>query len=213
MKTELLFVGEAGNRADALRRATEILAVGGLVAFPTDTVYGVGARAFSTPAVERLYAAKGRSLGKAIPVLLASVAQLAQVVIEPSPAALRLAERFWPGPLTMVLKRNPGLPEAVSSTSTVGVRIPDHPVALALLAAVGPLAVSSANRAGGRSPQTATQVLDALNGRIDLLLDGGRTAGGQPSTVIDCTGEEVTLLRAGPISIERVQAVAKGAAG
>jgi len=196
----------------AVHQAVGVLQAGGLVAFPTDTVYGVGGLAFSAEAVGRLFQAKGRAREKAIPVLLAGIDQLRQVVVDPTPDAVRLGERFWPGPLTIVLRRQPGLPEALSATATVGVRVPDHPLALALLAAAGPMAVTSANRSGGPSLQTAEQVLTDLGGKIDLILDGGRSPGGRPSTVVACLGEPPTLLREGPISMDRVLAALGGRA-
>ncbi len=191
----------------AVSEALTVLQAGGLVAFPTDTVYGVGALAFSPEAVARLYAVKGRAREKAIPVLLGSSDQMGLVAVDPSPEAARLAEHFWPGPLTIVLHRQASLPQAVSPTDTVGVRVPDHPVALALLTAAGPMAVTSANRSGRPSLGTAAQVLADLGGAIELILDGGRTPGGQPSTVVACLEEHPSLLRQGPISMDTVLAV------
>jgi L-threonylcarbamoyladenylate synthase len=194
------------NAADsqALSLALSVLATGGLVAFPTDTVYGVGARAFDGAAVERLYEAKDRPAEKAIPVLLGEAADLEKVAARVPPMALTLAARFWPGPLTIVVPKHPALPEAVSAGATVGVRIPDHPLARALLRAAGPLAVTSANRSGWPAPSVADEVLAQLGGRIELILDGGRTPGGAPSTVVDCTGAEPKILRAGPIGSEAI---------
>ena len=171
-----------------------------MVAFPTDTVYGVGTLAFQGGAVGRIYAAKDRPQEKSIPVLIADPADLAKVTLEVPEAAARLAGHFWPGPLTLVVKKHPDLPEAVSATATVGVRIPDHAVARALLRMAGPMAVTSANRSGQPSPSTAQEVLGQLGGRIALIIDGGKTPGGVPSSVVDCTGTEPVILRAGPIS-------------
>jgi L-threonylcarbamoyladenylate synthase len=185
---------------DALPRALEILHRGGLVAFPTDTVYGVGALAFDAAAVESIYAAKDRPDEKAIPVLLGGVDDLAKVTSSVPPMALTLASRFWPGPLTLVVLKHPDLPEAVSASPTVGVRVPDHRLARALLQAAGPMAVTSANRSGQPSPSTAEAVLAQLGGRIALILDGGKTPGGFPSTVVDCVGAEPKILREGPVS-------------
>jgi len=191
----------------ALLRALEILQLGGLVAFPTDTVYGVGALAFNGAAVESIYAAKGRPVEKAIPVLIGDADDLAKVSAEVPEIALKLAARFWPGPLTMVVPKHPGLPRAVSATATVGVRIPDNPVARALLRLAGPMAVTSANLSGQRSPSTALEVFAQLGGRIALILDGGKTPGGVPSTVVDCVGAELQVLRAGPITRSEILAV------
>jgi L-threonylcarbamoyladenylate synthase len=189
---------------DAIPRALEILRGGGLVAFPTDTVYGVGALAFNAAAVESIYAAKNRPNEKAIPVLLGGADDLAKVTSSIPPMALTLAARFWPGPLTLVVPKHPDLPEAVSAMATVGVRVPDHPVARRLLQASGPMAVTSANLSGHASPSTAEEVFEQLSGRITLILDGGRTPGGVPSTVVDCAGAEPKILREGPVTWDEI---------
>jgi len=192
---------------DWAREALKVLRAGGLVAFPTDTVYGLGALAFDQRAVESVYAAKGRSEDKAIPVLLGDANDLDQVAISLPPTARQLAERFWPGPLTLVVQKRPNLPDAVSLSNTVGVRVPDHPVARALLRASGPMAVTSANLSGEPSPRTAEEVLKQLAGRVALIVDGGRTPGGVPSTVLDCTQTEPHILRAGPITLEQIREI------
>jgi L-threonylcarbamoyladenylate synthase len=197
----------------ALRYAVDVLRHNGLVAFPTDTVYGVGAMVSRPEAVQRLYVVKGRSTDKAIAVLVGRLADLATVAADLTPAAQALARRFWPGPLTLVLTRHPALPSAVSPLPTVGVRLPDHPVTRALLEQIGPLAVTSANRSGEPSPLTAADVLAQLSGRIELILDGGRVPGGVPSTVVDCSGTTLTVLRDGPITAAAIAAaVAAGIA-
>jgi L-threonylcarbamoyladenylate synthase len=206
MKTEILPANAPESQEHALAR----LEAGGLVAFPTDTVYGLGAKAFLAEAAARIYQAKGRSVEKALPVLLSSSADLPRVALKPPLMALRLAARFWPGPLTIVVARQPAIPETVSALPTVGVRVPDHAVARGLLSAAGPMAVSSANRAGAPSPRTAQEVLAQLGGVIDLILDGGETAGGMPSTVVDCTGEVPIVLREGPIRLEDLLAALDG---
>jgi L-threonylcarbamoyladenylate synthase len=184
---------------EAISIAVEILKSGGLVAFPTDTVYGLGALAFDGVAVESLYAVKGRPGEKAIPILLASAGDLQKVAGNVPAMALTLAAHFWPGPLTLVIPKHPTLPEAVSAAPTVGVRVPGHAAACALLQAAGPLAVTSANLSGQTNPKTAEEVLAQLGGRILLILDGGQTPGGVPSTVVDCTGVEPKILRLGPV--------------
>lgn len=194
---------------DAIEQALRILRAGGLVAFPTDTVYGVGALAFDGPAVESIYAAKDRPVEKAIPILIADADDLDKVAADVPPMARILAARFWPGPLTLVVPKQPTLPEAVSATATVAVRIPDHPVARALLRAAGPMAVTSANLSGQPSPVDAGEVMRQLNGRIPLVLDGGATPGGVPSTLVDCLGAEPVLLREGPLTKEQILAVLK----
>jgi L-threonylcarbamoyladenylate synthase len=137
---------------------------------------------------------------KAIPVLIGDNEDLVQVAEEIPIFAMRLIDRFWPGPLTILVPKKPTLPEAISATSTVGVRVPDHDIARALLRLSGPMAVTSANISGQPSPTTAQQVLDQLNGRIAMIIDGGETPGGIPSTLVDCTGNEIEILREGPIS-------------
>ena len=205
MKTEVLLAVDP----EALERALQVLRDGGLAAFPTDTIYGLGADVLNRKAVARLYQVKGRTEEKAIPVLAAGSEAL-QRVAKPLPAmAERLAECFWPGPLTLVVWRVPELPPEVSPFETVAVRVPDHEIALALLEASGPLAVTSANRAGCPSSLSAIDVLATLGGAFNLLLDGGEAPGGVASTVVDCTQDEPYVLRAGPISAEDVIAALK----
>ncbi len=195
------------DNEDPIQRALEILKGGGLIAFPTDTVYGVGALAFDASAVESIYAAKGRPVEKAIPVLIGGFEDLDKVTSNIPPIAAKLAARFWPGPLTLVVPKHPNLPEVVSAGPGVGVRVPDHPIARALLTAAGPMAVTSANISGGSNPNTAEGVSRQLNGRIPLILDGGETPGGVPSTVVICLGTEAVILREGPVTIKDIQFV------
>ncbi len=196
--------------AESIRLAGQLLQEGSLVAFPTDTVYGVGSLAFDGPAVESIYLAKARPAEKAIPVLIAGLSDLARVVLTVPEMAARLARRFWPGPVTLLLPKHPDLPLAVSATASVGVRVPDHPVALALLRLAGPMAVTSANISGGSNPTTAEEVMHQLGGRIALILDGGVAPGGLPSTVVDCTGPDPKLVREGPVSLAEIQAAIIG---
>ena len=192
---------------NAIPHALEILKRGGLVAFPTDTVYGVGSLAFDAKAVESIYAAKDRPVEKAIPILIGGLEDLDKVTEKIPPMAAKLAARFWPGALTLVVSKHPDLPEVVSAMPTVGVRVPDHPVARILLTAAGPMAATSANMSGQDSPKTAEEVSRQLNGRISLILDGGETPGGVPSTVVNCLGTEPVILRKGPISLDDIQFV------
>jgi L-threonylcarbamoyladenylate synthase len=171
-----------------------------IVAFPTDTVYGLGALAFDGLTALRLYAAKDRPPEKGIPILMADIVDLDQVAIDVPPIAYRLMARFWPGALTLVLPKHPAVPMEVSATETVAVRIPDLDLARALLRLTGPLAVTSANRSSGPNPRTAQEVLAQLDGRIDAILDGGSTPGGVPSTVLDCTQAAPRILRAGALA-------------
>jgi L-threonylcarbamoyladenylate synthase len=203
MKTQML----SANSPGAIDRALAILKEGGLAAFPTDTVYGLGALAFDAQAIDRLFIAKGRDTAKAIAVLLGQVEHLNLVTQEMNETARRLAEHFWPGPLTLVVPRHSALPSNLSPLPTIGVRMPDHPVAIALLTRSGPLAVTSANLSGEANLATAQEVLQQLGGRIPLILDGGRSPGGQPSTVVDCTQPELVILRQGPITLEKLRTV------
>jgi len=188
-----------------LHQAIACLRAGGLVAFPTDTVYGLGALASDSDAVLRIYQAKGRPAEKSIPVLVAGWPD-ALTIAAPTPGARRLAETFWPGALTIVLRRRPEVPDAIGPEGTVGVRAPANTVALSLLALTGPLATSSANLSGRPSTTTAAEVLAELAGRVDLIVDGGAATGGVPSTVVDATGEQPSLVREGPITFDRVLA-------
>ena len=200
MKTELI----SSSAPDVLPQALRILEAGGLVAFPTDTVYGVGALAFDGKAVESIYAAKDRPVEKAIPVLIGDPGDLDKVGVDIPSSAHKLAARFWPGPLTILVPKRADLPEAISATSTVGVRVPDHEVARTLLRATGPMAVTSANISGAQSPVTAQEVYEQLAGRIELIIDGGKTPGGVPSTLVDCTSSALNVLREGPLSLEEL---------
>ncbi len=199
-QTALITVSTPNTIPEAVKRALQVLAGGGLVAFPTDTVYGLGALAFDAQGVDQLFMAKERQAEKAIAVLLANPADLKQVTLDMPDSARILAERFWPGPLTLVVSRHPNLPKNISPWPTIGVRMPDHPVALALLQASGPLAVTSANLSGQPSATNAQEVLRQLGVRVDLIIDGGETIGGVPSTVVDCTGPSLKILRTGPLS-------------
>ena len=199
MKTEIIPASE-------IQIALKILHSGGIVAFPTDTVYGLGALAFNNNAIESIYKAKNRPIEKAIPILIGDLSELEKVADDIPNMALRFASRFWPGPLTCIVPKKQTLPLAVSATSTVAVRIPDHVDARALLRAADPMAVTSANISGGQNPSTAQEVYDQLNGRIPLILDGGTTQGGIPSTLVDCTGELPMILREGPITLNELLA-------
>lgn len=200
MQTQIL----PASSDDTISQALAVLQAGGLVAFPTDTVYGVGSLAFDGKAIESIYTAKDRPIEKAIPILFSDMQELNKVGIDVSEAAYKLASRFWPGPLTLLVPKRADLPESVSATSTVGVRVPDHEVARRLLRLAGPMAVTSANISGGQSPNSAEQVLEQLAGRIPFIIDGGRTPGGVPSTLVDCTGPQLKVLREGPISLEEL---------
>jgi L-threonylcarbamoyladenylate synthase len=191
----------------ALHRAVAVLESGGLVAFPTDTVYGVAALPWNVGAVMRLYVAKQRPAGLPIPLLLSDADQLGRVATL-APACAPLTERFWPGGLTLVLPKTEAVPDVVSPGPTVAVRVPNLPLARDLIrGAGGVLAVTSANISGQPSPVTATEAEEQLSGRIDLIVDGGPCPGGVPSSLLDCTASPPRLLRRGAISEESLRAV------
>ena len=174
---------------------------GELAVFPTDTVYGVGANAFDGQAVQRLYVVKDRPADKGIPILLADRSDLVKVAATVPPLAQTLIDRFWPGPLTLIVPKHPDLPAAISDNAGVAVRIPDHIVARALIRqAGGAVAASSANRSGQAPAQTPDQALTDLDGRVAIILDGGPTEMSMASTVIDCTEATPRILRSGPIT-------------
>lgn len=186
--------------------AIEALRGGGIVAIPTDTVYGLGI-ALSTPGgIERLFAVKRRPPEKGIALLLADAAQAAELSVE-TPTSGALAAAFWPGGLTLVLEQRAGvaLPEALTGgASTIGVRVPDHPSPRALARALGPLPVSSANVSGEPEAATAAEILALLGDELDLVLDGGPARGGAPSTVVDASTDRPRILRAGAITRQRL---------
>ena len=189
--------------------AADLLRAGRLVAFPTETVYGLGANALDASAVERIYHAKGRPAYNPLIVHVAEPALAASVVSEWSDRAQALADRFWPGPLTLVLPKQPHVPDTVTAgLPTVALRVPSHPIAAALLRAAGiPVAAPSANRSTQISPTTAAHVAKSLGDAVDLILDGGPTSVGIESTVVDLTTPIPTLLRPGSISIPELEAV------
>jgi L-threonylcarbamoyladenylate synthase len=195
-----LLPDDASGRAAAVA----VLRAGGLVAMPTDTVYGVGVALDAEDGIARLFAAKDRSLDRAIVLLVADIEQAASVGVF-SPAARVLADRFWPGGLTLVLAQRPdaGLPSVLTGgAATIGVRVPDHDAPRALARELGPLPVTSANLSGQAEARDAAGVLAQLGDRIDLVLDGGSARGGVPSTVVDCSDEAPRILRAGAIDAQ-----------
>ncbi|HYU39926.1 MAG TPA: L-threonylcarbamoyladenylate synthase [Acidimicrobiia bacterium] len=189
-----------------IARAVEALRRGGLVAFPTETVYGLGADATNVDALARLYAVKSRPREHPVIVHVAAPELLEQWALDVPRAARRLADALWPGPLTIVVRRAAGVPDAVTGGGdTVGVRVPDQPVALALLRAFGGgIAAPSANRFGRVSPTKAEDVRADLGGEVDVVLDDGLCSVGVESTIVDCTGAEPVILRPGGVSRERI---------
>ncbi|MFN8422259.1 MAG: L-threonylcarbamoyladenylate synthase [Anaerolineae bacterium] len=208
---------------DAIAAAAAVLRAGGLVAFPTETVYGLGADARSAPAVARIFAAKGRPADDPIIVHILGVAALGlggeadganAVVADWPPVAQRLADAFWPGPLTLIVPRGSGIPPIVTAgLDRVAVRAPAHQVARALLAAAGrPIAAPSANPFGRTSPTTAAHVIAGLGDAVDLVLDGGPCGVGVESTVVDCTTDPIRVLRPGGVPLEAIRAIVPDAA-
>ncbi len=185
----------------ALERGAAVLRAGGLVAFPTESFYGLGAHALDADAVARVFRVKGRPDSKPLLILVDSLEILDTLVVDVPREARELMARHWPGPLTLVLKAATGVPVAVTAgTGTVGVRMPSHPIALGLVRAAGvPLTAPSANPSGEAPPTTATAVWRYFGDQLDLILDGGPTAGGAGSTVADCTTWPPRVLRQGPI--------------
>jgi len=206
-ETELV---HAGNK-NALHRAVEALKSGRIIAFPTDTVYGVAVLPWDTDILARLHKAKQRRTDHPIPLLLSDADQLERVATIPRHLrhqVEQLISRFWPGGLTLVLAKTEIVPNLVSHTHTVGVRVPDLALARTLIRdAGGVLAVTSANISGQPSPITAQEVEGQLGGRIDMILDGGPSRGGVPSSVIDCTVSPPTLLRRGAIATAALQTI------
>jgi len=192
------------DRPEVFDRAISILKRGGLIALPTDTVYGLAADPWNGEAVSKLFKVKSRSELESIPVLLRGEDAIDEVAVNLTERVRAIAEKFWPGPLTIVVRRKSELPSEISATDTIGVRAPDHEFALALLEMYGPIAATSANLSGQPAATSAEQVVSSLSGMIDLIVDGGQSVGGVSSTVVDFTANPPVLLREGPISVESV---------
>ncbi|MBQ2696405.1 MAG: threonylcarbamoyl-AMP synthase [Clostridia bacterium] len=192
-----------------LDEAAEKLASGGLVAFPTETVYGLGANALSAPAVANIFVAKGRPQDNPLIVHISNTDMLSQIVKSVSPAAQKLMDTFWPGPLTIIFEKSDTIPMTVTAgLSTVAVRMPSHPVAQYLIEKSGvPVAAPSANLSGSPSTTRASHVIADLTGRVDYIIDGGACQVGLESTVLDMTGDVPQILRPGGVSLEELQAV------
>ena len=187
---------------NSLKTAGEILKNGGIVAFPTDTVYGLGAAYSNEKAVSKIFEAKGRDEGKPLSILVSDISQVELLALEIPEGAKKLMEKFWPGALTVILKKRPEISDKISAgKDTIGIRMPDYSVTLDLIREAGsPLAAPSANTSGKRSSVSAEDVFEDLNGKIDMLLDGGTCPVGLSSTVLDLTGEEPLILREGIIT-------------
>jgi len=207
IKTEYMKLDGGPDDKARLARAGELIRSGKLVAFPTETVYGLGANAFDTEAVERIFTAKGRPQDNPLIVHIANLAMMNTLSSDVPEAAILLARRFWPGPLTIVLPKSAVIPSAVTAgLETVGLRLPSHPAAVALIKAAGvPIAAPSANRSGRPSPTTAAHVLSDMDGRIEAVLDGGSCSVGLESTVVSLCGKKPRLLRPGGVTLESLQ--------
>lgn len=197
--------GRIASDAD-IARAVDLVRRGGVVAIPTDTVYGLAASLDHPLAIERLFSIKGRSGTKAIPILISDLSAFERLTDDLSPSARRLAEQHWPGALTIVVEASHDVPEAVRRDgTTVGVRMPDNADALAIVAAAGgALAVTSANRSGGAEARSADEVRIKLGNRVDFVVDGGPTRMSPPSTVVDATSDPVRVLRQGAVESWRL---------
>jgi len=197
------------NSASAISEAIKTLEGGGLIAFPTDTVYGVACSLTDSAAIDKVFIAKNRPKDKPLPILIGKQKHIKQVsdyekINEPT---RMLMQHFWPGAMTVIIPKHSSIPNNLSPFETVGVRMPNHKRLLFLLSQTGPLAVTSANMSGLANPTTAYEVFAQLGGKIDLILDGGKTASALPSTVITNTADDFKILRQGAITEEEIAAI------
>ena len=208
----LMSSGLPSGISQQVDRGISLLKRGGIVAFPTDTVYGLGAAASSPQAVARVYEVKKRPAGMPLPLLLAHVSQIDDVARPVPPLARLLAKKFLPGALTLVLPKSGSVPDIVTAGgTTVAVRIPAHPVPVALIEGLGaPILGTSANLSGRPSALTADEVSSQLGGKVDLVIDGGRCPGGRESTIVDVTGEVPVVLREGALSVRELEQACPG---
>lgn len=209
METEIL----DGFAPDAIEYAAQLLRQGELVAFPTDTVYGVGALAFDAAAIAKLYTAKGRPLDKAIPILVSDIEQLEQIAAAIPDLAQHLIARHWPGPLTLILPKRDNLPANISSNAGIATRIPDHDICRSLIrAAGGAVATTSANLSGEREAQTAAEAYAYLKGEVAAVVDGGPAKHAIASTIINCLVNPPQIVRQGPVAVQLPSAIEDAAA-
>ena len=206
---QIVLAGLPSSVENQVSEGVAVLRRGGIVAFPTDTVYGLGACLYLHRAVERVYAVKERPLGMALPLLLSSTLQISEVAEPVPPVAWLLAEKFLPGALTLVLRKSSSVPEIVTAGGiTVAVRVPAHPVPVALALGLGsPVSGTSANLSGKPSALTAEEVRFQFGDKIDLVIDGGQCPGGRESTIVDVTGEVPVVLREGAIDFGELKKV------
>jgi L-threonylcarbamoyladenylate synthase len=197
-----------GEDKETWEEAARIIRAGGVVVFPTDTVYGIGCDPYNVEAIERVFAVKERSHLKALPLLLAEVSGVEGVTQGQNESALALGEAFWPGALTLVVRKPEGLPEALGGGETVAVRVPDHAGLRYMIGLCGgAIAATSANISGLPDAQNAEEAAAYLGDRVDLIVDGGPARGGVPSTVVDCLRQPPVLLRVGAIGEEEIRRV------
>jgi len=206
MKTEILKL-EAGGAEGVLSTAAEVLRRDGVIVYPTDTFYGLGAGCYSRVAIRRIYRLKGRGFHKPLLVIISSREMLNEITVERPAVVEELINTFWPGPLTLVLPASPRLPrELLGGSGSIGVRLPEYPEVRELVRRAGfPVTATSANSAGGENIQRIERAVEHFSGRVDLILDGGETKGGIPSTVLECTSSTPKILRAGAVSALRLK--------
>lgn len=209
MNTKIVKINPRTPEPSKISAAAKIILSGGIVVFPTETVYGLGADATNNKAVGKIYKAKGRPSDNPMIVHIAKTDDIFNLSLDVPPKAIALAKRFWPGPLTMVLKKSKVVSKkATSGLDTVAIRMPSHPIASALIKAAGvPIAAPSANISGRPSPTEAAHSIDDLNGKVDMIIDGGPVSVGIESTVIDLSGSTSLLLRPGKITLEEIENV------
>jgi L-threonylcarbamoyladenylate synthase len=207
LKTEVIKIDTDNIDLENIRYAAQVLTKGGLVSFPTETVYGLGANALNTAAVKNIFLAKGRPSDNPLIVHISSKQQINELVSELPAAASILMDTFWPGPLTIVLKKSDIVPhEVTGGLDTVAIRMPSHPVALALIRESGvPVVAPSSNTSGRPSPTEAKHVIEDLTGKIDIIIDAGSTTIGLESTVIDVTGAVPVVLRPGGVTLSQLE--------
>lgn len=209
--TSLLKMDPAHPEKEKISQAAAILESDGLIGYPTETVYGLGANIFSERAVQRIFEVKGRSTAKAIIVIVSSLTMLEKLVKQITPSAQRLIQHFWPGPLTLIFEAADHVPRAVCGGGTsIAIRIPKHPVCLDLIERCGfPLTSTSANLAGGENPLSAGQVQATFGNQLDLILDAGPSPSRVPSTLLDLRDQQVRLLRAGAIELPQIERICR----
>lgn len=207
IKTEIVEVESENIDLDIVKKAGALLREGKLVVFPTETVYGLGANGLDAEAVKRIFEAKGRPSDNPLILHISSAGQMDRLVSRVPENALKLMERFWPGPMTLVMEKSPLVPGAVTAgLDTVAIRMPDHPVAKAVIEHAGvPIAAPSANLSGKPSPTSARHVIEDLMGRVDMIIDSGDVLIGVESTVVDLTSGKATVLRPGGVTLEQLR--------